>query len=610
MRRRFYVLGLIGLGWAWPVTAEPAEHRLSLDLSALLELKDAWTLTKESLEQRYQSPGFSENPYISWKAAGAVAQFTTQPFTNVSVKLSLLDGQVPLQEAKVFFSANPGKVERLSFVSSDTSARTLATLKGKLDQALGCSSVSGPKPAIGWKADERAQTSVWRSSEGVAVLQQRPGLAWAMIGAPGVDRAALQDRFMTVPDASERKPEFFLRVDELLAVPGLWNLTQDEFDKLFRLPGSNLSANPFYQWSTTSRDSARIAQKLFSNTHTDLLVCNDQVQAEEVNVEFKQGKAARMTLTLLSRGNSGSVSARQFDDTFKAVGRALGAQLGVRPSRTTMSGKSLVKTDGWLWTTPHTLALLEFNEEAPKGTVEFLRLTFSPAAARSELLNLAGIGGNATTRRRSDLVRSVKRDKASGDTEIMGIPMRDQGQKGYCVAASCERLFRYMGQPCDMDELAKLIQADAERGASPAIMFDSLAKVDQRYDMRVKLLLLRPGYTLGRSARGSEEERARRASLFKITVENIDQGLPLLWAVALPPGETGLAPGSDRPTTARLKVPLSMRAGHMRVILGYNLTRQQVIYTDSWGAGHERKVMSLAEAEEMTTAVFSMSPSR
>jgi hypothetical protein len=48
----------------------------------------------------------------------------------------------------------------------------------------------------------------------------------------------------------------------------------------------------------------------------------------------------------------------------------------------------------------------------------------------------------------------------------------------------------------------------------------------------------------------------------------------------------------------------------MRLIIGYNSTTGGVIFTDSWGAGNERKVMSRSEAEEMTTAVFSMAPSR
>jgi len=48
----------------------------------------------------------------------------------------------------------------------------------------------------------------------------------------------------------------------------------------------------------------------------------------------------------------------------------------------------------------------------------------------------------------------------------------------------------------------------------------------------------------------------------------------------------------------------------MRLITGYNAKSGEIIYTDSWGAGHERKVISRAEAEQMTTAIFSMTPSR
>ena len=340
-----------------------------------------------------------------------------------------------------------------------------------------------------------------------------------------------------------------------------------------------------------------------------MLLFDDTVNAEEVNIEFKEGRAAKMVFTLLTRGNSGSdIGAGKFDEIFKATGRALGAALGVRPTRTTVAGKSLSKTEGWLWTTPHTLALMEFNVEAPKGKVEFLRLTMTPAKARAELLNLAGLGDNATTRNRSSLASSLKRDAATGDVEITGVPMRDQGQKGYCVAASCERLFRYLGVPCDMDELAQLVSADAERGASPSIMYSQLTKIDQRYNMRVKLLKIPPRYGLGEALKSRNElERAQKADLGKLIRENIDQGLPLLWCVELAPGETGVSPNGEPPKTLNMG---SSRVGHMRLIIGYNSTTGGVIYTDSWGAGNERKVMSRSEAEEMTTAVFSMAPSR
>ena len=59
----------------------------------------------------------------------------------------------------------------------------------------------------------------------------------------------------------------------------------------------------------------------------------------------------------------------------------------------------------------------------------------------------------------------------------------------------------------------------------------------------------------------------------------------------------------------RMPVP-NPRVGHMRMIIGYNSKTGAVIYTDSWGAGHERKVMPLKDAEQMTAAVFSMAPTR
>jgi hypothetical protein len=75
----------------------------------------------------------------------------------------------------------------------------------------------------------------------------------------------------------------------------------------------------------------------------------------------------------------------------------------------------------------------------------------------------------------------------------------------------------------------------------------------------------------------------------------------------LAPGESGVSPGAETKPSPEMRGP---RVGHMRLITGYNSKTSGVIYTDSWGAGHERKVMPLSEAEEMTTAIFSMAPSR
>jgi len=592
------------LGCTALARAQEAEHQLKLDLSALLDATQVWTLTAEALETKYQAAGFRENPFIRWANGRTVATFSQQPFSNVAVDLTAAEGKVVLDEAAlVFDSAGKARRVELRVQGSPLGLETLFT------QKLGTEPKPGPRPLLGWKPQAGVKTLAWSSAQGRAVLQ---GNVAAMEG-PG-------DTILSPPPTENLRSEpggelaFFVRVDELFRVPELWTLTQDALEKSFSAAGVSVDKSPFYQWSTTTRDSVRLARKLFSNTNTDLLMFGDAVNAEEVNLDFKEGRAAKLIVTLLSRGNSGAVSAEKFDAVFKAAGRALGGVLGVRPQRSVPFGKALIKTDGWLWTTPHTLALLEFNAEAPKGDLEFLRLTLTPASARRELLNVAGIGGNATTRRLDSLVSSVKRDMASGVVEITGVPMRDQGDKGYCVAASCERLLRYLGVPCDMDELARLVAADAEKGASPVIMYESLTKIDQRYNMRAKLLKIPQGYGLGDAASRKEVERAWKADMGKLIQEHVNQGLPLLWCVVLAPGETGLSPGSV-PRVTPGSIPAvrdqsSAQVGHMRLITGYNAKSGEIIYTDSWGAGHERKVISRAEAEQMTTAIFSMTPSR
>ena len=48
--------------------------------------------------------------------------------------------------------------------------------------------------------------------------------------------------------------------------------------------------------------------------------------------------------------------------------------------------------------------------------------------------------------------------------------------------------------------------------------------------------------------------------------------------------------------------------GHMRLVIGYNPRREQILYTDTWGAGHELKRMSVEDAVTMTTAMYTIWP--
>ena len=53
------------------------------------------------------------------------------------------------------------------------------------------------------------------------------------------------------------------------------------------------------------------------------------------------------------------------------------------------------------------------------------------------------------------------------------------------------------------------------------------------------------------------------------------------------------------------------RGGHMRMIIGYKLEKNlvtQILFTDSWGSGHELKRMGAYDAYDVTIGLYSMAP--
>jgi hypothetical protein len=167
--------------------------------------------------------------------------------------------------------------------------------------------------------------------------------------------------------------------------------------------------------------------------------------------------------------------------------------------------------------------------------------------------------------------------------------MVDQGAKGYCVVASCQRLFEYYQIACDQHELAQLVGTTAQGGTSGRAMEEGLGRVDSRFKTRFKTLM---------SPMMSARERARldEGRFFKMIQDSVNEGIPLLWTLRL-----GLA--EEIP-------PLGgggqVSGGHMRLIIGYDEARRQVLFSDSWGAGHELKRMSLEGAFRSSDGLYKM----
>ena len=74
------------------------------------------------------------------------------------------------------------------------------------------------------------------------------------------------------------------------------------------------------------------------------------------------------------------------------------------------------------------------------------------------------------------------------------------------------------------------------------------------------------------------------------------EGVPMLWSCMI-----GKYP--EVPPNNQMGI-----GGHMRLIIGINEKTGDLIYTDSWGAGHEQKRMPITDAWAMTLDLHVLKP--
>ena len=406
-------------------------------------------------------------------------------------------------------------------------------------------------------------------------------------------------------------------LDPLLANPALWSMNQPDFEAAAKGLG--------FRWVSQAQDSARAAGgglTLFG------------LPAVEAITRFEGDRMKEFTVAIYARGDAGGLTKEAYDalvrNAVETFNRTTGVKFAVRGKDPT----NAVKADGLIWSTPQGQYLLEYSatKEVKSRDIpfraEFVRLEVTPPQKTVSLLS-----ANIPTAGRGKFngAQHVKRDAASGDVVIGDVPMVDQGQKGYCVVAATERVMRYYGTQVDANELAQIANSDADGGTSYNGMFAALKKVGSRLKVRVRQLeesnvkgvleLVKdynrvakksgappvpdPGLSIdvGQIYRQMQlaslkEARTRsRSDLARFQREiqqHVDQGVPLLWSVQL-----GIVAEPGIPQNA---------GGHMRLITGYNLKTSELVFTDSWGAGHEQKRMAMDDGWTITTGMAAIEP--
>jgi len=387
-------------------------------------------------------------------------------------------------------------------------------------------------------------------------------------------------------------------LDPFVTLPGAYSLKPDDLANLFKQ--GDMKQNPYFEWLSQDKTRAIFKRKPASNVLVDLTILKGTVPIQEMFVDFnKAGKFVGVTISIFNRGDAGTIDSDDFNGRMKNVGRHLGQQLEARPNKREGNLKRGVLTSGYTWISGRGMAIIEYNPGAESGKVEFLRMRLAQRDAGGAYAAAMQERAQATVRQ-SELPKNVIKNPESGDVYVSNVPMVDQGGKGYCVVASVQRLFEYYGVACDMHQLAEIAEADPERGTSSFETNKQLGSIDHLFKMRYSCLGMMSTRMELREMLDPENgylgELVESDDFQKAIQKHVDAGIPLLWSLEV--GQFQEDP------------PLAEQAsgGHMRLIIGYNERKKKVLFSDSWGAGHELKSIDAGDAYEATRGLFLMKP--
>jgi hypothetical protein len=405
-------------------------------------------------------------------------------------------------------------------------------------------------------------------------------------------------------------------LDPVLLNDALWTQPRDAFMESAKALG--------FTWTSQAKDSARAAEPEMTLLGQNTVECVARFQGETLQ---------EVTVVFYARGDAGDLTEEKFDGLVRSSCEALNQATKVKFVPRGRDQTNAVKAEGLVWTLPTRRYLLEYSKVREVKTMripfraEFVRLAILPSEKKVDLATRI----QEAPKGKFTGTEHVKRDATTGDVWIGDVPMVDQGQKGYCVVAATERVMRYYGTAVDANELAQVANASGENGTSYAAMFEALKKLSARFKVRVREVektdindVLKMITEYNRAARRAKvdpiPEQGNMIDLGEVyaamkpevlkemrtkspgdlnrfqksIADRVEKGIPLLWTVML-----GKIPEKGIPQDA---------GGHMRLLIGYNAKTSEVLFSDTWGAGHELKRMALADAWTMTTGTMSIEP--
>lgn len=333
----------------------------------------------------------------------------------------------------------------------------------------------------------------------------------------------------------------------------------------------------------------------------------------EAIVTQEKGNPVSLQVMLYNKGDDGPTDEESFHSSIQEALAALDELTGGKSKfRSGNNRDAGIKLKTWEWKWENGFIRLEANSSGKKKKFqgEFIRLQLAADAAA---LSKGGASDNIS---RHELKSAITTEE-DGTVWLKGVPMVDQGYKGYCMPATLARIFAFYGMDkIDQHALADLCDSGTG-GTSSRGMEQAMERVCKKFHTKFIVLedysttlksVIEPYNKLARRADKptmslysdvygtADAELLRKARAGKTSQVNkwlkdirkaIDSGSPVVWLVMV-----GIYPE---------EIPLPQtRGGHARLITGYNLKEKTIIYTDSWGAEHARKTMPAADAMGMT----------
>lgn len=400
-------------------------------------------------------------------------------------------------------------------------------------------------------------------------------------------------------------------VNEFLKLTDPFTMTNQQFEKEW-LSKYALS------WTDKFKRSAR----------TTANVKFHELVSKETLFKFRSGTFDSIKMMIYNQGDEGLISETKFNERVKGTVEAMQTIIGRKPIYKPNAGAS--NRNIYFWVEMPYLYRVEFSSSMVKADKfakatfkpEYIRLVVSKGSPKINAVNIDNVGNDILTQIE---IKEMITKTDDGSVFLEGIPMIDQGQKGYCACATTARILNYYGREVDMHDIAKLAESSGSLGTDPKELEGAIKNISAKLRLNMRKIVtcylsnnrdfgrlmdkinrqyksmdmtFNPRVVKADEIKPAFKAMASNDSRFKDFEKGIktyiDRGQPLAWALQL-----GIVPEPGLPQAG---------GGHMRLITGYNEEKKIIYFSDSWGKGHEKKEMDIYSAFYISMALWAISP--